>query len=252
LLGFWQQSQRYRKRFGTVDGLRVANDMANVGYRHVDARFVAVRIPGWHQPIWLRPETADLWVFDQLILGGELDIPLDPPPTRIIDGGANIGLASRIFAERWPKASIVAVEMEAGNFAALRQNTQNTPAIELRHAALWNERASVGVTPSEEYRELGFRASAAGSGPRVPTFALEDLLDELGWDHVGLVKLDIEGAEMQVLETAPRWIDRVDHLIVELHEQMVPGVEAAFRRVVNPRDWSVRQHGEYQVASRTR
>jgi tRNA1(Val) A37 N6-methylase TrmN6 len=45
----------------------------------------------------------------------------------IVDAGANIGMASIFFAQKYPDAKIIAVEAEASNFAMLARNVQPYP-----------------------------------------------------------------------------------------------------------------------------
>ena len=40
--------------------------------------------------------------------------------------------------------------------------------------------------------------------------------------------MDIEGSERGVLANSSTWIDRVDALVVELHDRKAPGCTAAF------------------------
>ncbi len=54
-------------------------------------------------------------------------------PETIVDAGANIGVTSIYFANRYPGAKIFAVEAEASNFAMLVKNTQAYPSI-TRHS----------------------------------------------------------------------------------------------------------------------
>jgi FkbM family methyltransferase len=237
------------RRYGVVHGLRVAQAMTHVEY-HEHGEPQPISVPGWQSPVWLRRGTTDALVFRQLLIGDELGFSLAGAPRRIIDGGANIGLASRAFAARWPEASIVAVELEAGNVRMAQRNTGAVPTITVMHGALWSEVGTVQVA-GEAGQEYGFRASAAPVvGTGVPAMTIESLLDHLGWATVDVVKLDIEGAEREVLSTGARWLPRVRHLVVELHERFAPGCDAAFDAVIDRTLWDVREHGEYLVASR--
>jgi hypothetical protein len=68
---------------------------------------------------------------------------------------------------------------------------------------------------------------------------------------VGLLKLDVEGAEVEVLASAERWIDRVDALMVEEHERYRPGCRTAIERVASRWGFSVTLSGDYHVLTRT-
>ncbi|MBP6443112.1 MAG: FkbM family methyltransferase [Gemmatimonadales bacterium] len=246
---FWDYGRPFRQRFGLLNGSALSWSLARAEYRAAAGDLVPIQVPGWPRPFCLRARTSDPAVFRQVLMGRELEVALDPAPRRILDGGMNFGLASLVFAHRWPDAQIVGVELEQGNAAAARRNCAELPAIRIIHGALWDTSGSVAV------RDAGadawsYQASANGDGIPVRAYRIAELLDELGWDQVDLVKLDIEGAERRVLADAPRWLPRVRHLLVELHDRFEPGCTDAFLAAVGGGDWSIREQGEYMLASR--
>lgn len=52
---------------------------------------------------------------------------------------------------------------------------------------------------------------------RVPATTLGALLNSLGVDRVGLLKIDIEGAEFDVLEPTDSALRRLDYVTCEFH-----------------------------------
>ena len=81
-----------------------------------------VYIPQYRHPIYLRRYTSDYSTFKQIYVKKDYDISIDFEPKIIIDAGANVGLASVYFANRFPNAIIYAIEPEQSNFEALVQN----------------------------------------------------------------------------------------------------------------------------------
>jgi hypothetical protein len=64
-------------------------------------------------------------------------------------------------------------------------------------------------------------ASRLGTGPdaadlEVDLYSFDDLLDRFGLDHVDVLRIDVEGAEFELLEHASRLCD-VDEVVGELH-----------------------------------
>jgi hypothetical protein len=55
----------------------------------------------------------------------------------------------------------------------------------------------------------------------VPGRTLRTILGEYGIDHVDLLKLDVEGAEYDVL-SSPEALDHVDEIIGEIHDDLLP------------------------------
>ena len=65
-----------------------------------------------------------------------------------------------------------------------------------------------------------------------------------------LVKMDIEGGELPVMSNCGSWIDRVDSIMIELHESTAPGATAAFDAATA--DFPVRwEEGELQCRARS-
>src|SRR5580658_7698465 len=46
-----------------------------------------------------------------------------------------------------------------------------------------------------------------------------DLLDRFGWDRIDLLKIDIYGAEKKLFENAALWVERVNMIVIELHDR---------------------------------
>jgi len=72
-----------------------------------------IQLPRYEKAIFLRKGTSDKKVFREVFLFKIYNFPWpDNPPKIIIDAGANIGLSSIFFANRFPDAMIIAVEPE--------------------------------------------------------------------------------------------------------------------------------------------
>ena len=68
-------------------------------------------------------------------------------------------------------------------------------------------------------------------------------------DSIDLLKMDIEGAEKDVLEKSSGWIDRVDVLCAELHDRICMGCDRAF--YLATKDFrTFERHGEKITAYR--
>ena len=134
---------------------------------------------------------------------------------RIIDGGANIGLATIYFKRHYPNSRIVAFEPDGNVYRALRENCERLgySDVDLCNAALWT---SDGTVDFAAEGSVGGRISTEPGErfeQRVPARRLRDLLGEA----VAFLKLDIEGAETDVLlDCRDRLVD-VENLFVEYH-----------------------------------
>lgn len=203
------------------------------------ARAVAVALALWLQAAVRRPlpipalrllvdgRTTTIRVSDEseffgsyeVLSTGDYDIDLGDV-RRVLDLGANVGFASMLFAERYPAAEVVAVEAAPDTFTRLANNVAGLPSVRVLHAA-------IGVDgPARVDLDLPSAERAAGEhGTVVPGRTLTRLLDDLGWDHVDLMKIDIEGGELAVF--ADPAMSRVRAIVGEVHggepSDLLPG-----------------------------
>lgn len=186
---------------------------------------VGVRLPHLGTTLWARPGTSDPATFDEVFLSGEYDLPFRGfVPDTILDLGANVGYTSVLFAARWPKARILAVEPSRENFGVLKQNVAAWPNVTALNAAVWGRSGRV-VISNPDGDSNAFRVSDASRSDRaaVQGMTLTELIHSLGEERVSLIKMDVEGAEAELFKTSDQWLDKTDILVVELHDRLVPG-----------------------------
>lgn len=201
--------------------------------------------------ITLRMGTSDFANYRGVMWSGEYDFPYPGAPRTIVDAGAYVGFASIWFAQRYPDATIVAVEADAENYAALCRNTRALPQVTPVHAALWNEPAELSVVDRGGDR-WSLRTSDDTAGPRrgvVPAVTVDGLLEAHGLDRVDILKVDIEGAETRVFADADRWIDRIGAIVMEQHDRFVPGCSEAVRAAATGFDVAI-ERGEHLFFAR--
>ena len=161
----------------------------------------------------LCPQWRDIFVASSLTFETTNTSP------RILDCGANIGLASLFFKRRYPAARITAFEADPAIAAMLEENVRCNGAadVEVVAAAVWTARGEVTFRP--DGADSGAVASLAGAPEagaiRVPTIRLAE---RLAAERVDLLKLDIEGAETEVLADCAGALGNVGALLLEVHE----------------------------------
>ncbi|MEK6809367.1 MAG: FkbM family methyltransferase, partial [Nanoarchaeota archaeon] len=87
-------------------------------------RPLQVRIKNVMHPLFLRPGTSDVPLLYHIFVEEEYNIKPKTKPSFIIDAGANVGFTAIYFANRFPKARIIAIEPEESNFKLLKKNTE--------------------------------------------------------------------------------------------------------------------------------
>lgn len=69
----------------------------------------------------------------------------------------------------------------------------------------------------------------------VDVVSLDALAARFGVDEIAFLKMDVEGAEHALLARSEEWLDRVEVLMIELHERIVAGCETAFAEATGDR-----------------
>jgi FkbM family methyltransferase len=99
------------------------------------------------------------------------------------------------------------------------------PQFSFHSVALAGCSGKLTLAPPQDSREGSWFASAAGAGAlQVPSMDLASLLRQNGHDHIDLLKLDIEGAEYDVIADLLRRRLPVRQVAVEYHHGILPGI----------------------------
>lgn len=241
-------SEKYRRRYGQIKGFLLWIHLR----RHVRVTrgmLHEVSVPGFDQQIFLRAGTSDVLVFIQIFVDGELDFDMCEDPTKIVDGGANIGLASIYFAHRFPNSRIVALEVDQSNFELLTRNTKGYPNITCVRKALWSGQAQLSiVNPADEPWAFRVGEAQKGDATSIAALGVSDLLEQFEGHRIDLLKIDIEGAEKEVFQNGVKdWIDCIGVIAVELHDNIVPGCSQALTKALVGRNHRMGRSGEYTI-----
>jgi FkbM family methyltransferase len=175
-------------------------------------------------PVYARPGSSDLVVFDQIFVHCEyrcLDDLTDPK--LILDCGANVGYSSTYFLSKFPGCFVVAVEPDPSNFEMLQRNLLPYEGrYTLIRAAVWPraELLRFNKTVAGLGREWARRVEPADCDTMddIETIDIPGLIARSPYKRVSLLKVDIEGAETELFGSEPRtWLRLVDNIVIELH-----------------------------------
>jgi FkbM family methyltransferase len=200
-------------------------------------------VPEARAEVELRLNSTDLPTFGQIFVNFEYESPCLPPTaSTIVDLGANIGLATLYFGARYPQASILSVEPDADNFGVLLRNTQSLQQrVHQYQAAIWTHDGQINLrTEDDANRSLGAWGIQVTTSPRpgqksVPCYRLATILDLVGFSTVDILKIDIEGAELELFSDGiDDCLSRIQVIIIETHDRFRPGSEAAVRNALAP------------------
>jgi FkbM family methyltransferase len=224
-----------------LDAVRLALSESSPGEIRVYLRPIAKKVV-------LRRQTTDVRCLEKVFVSDEYDPPFQLLPRVIVDAGANVGMATLFFAQRYPQAKILAIEPEASNFEMLKQNCQSLPNITLVRAALWPEHRELKIeNPVVDAWAFSISDECGSSdgSPRVPAITVTDILDRLCTDHIDLMKIDIEGSELHLFSrNSDKWLGQVHFIVIELHDRLIPGCSHAFYSALVSRKFSQELRGE--------
>jgi FkbM family methyltransferase len=152
---------------------------------------------------------------------------------RILDAGANIGVASLYFKSAFPKARICAFEADPEIADVLQRNLRAFchNDVEVHCAGVSNLKSEMKfITDGSDGGRLVTMSDDSAAGLSVPVVRLRDWLIE----PVDLLKLDIEGAEFDVVVDCEDRLDNVSNIFVEYHSfsstrQQLPELLAILR-----------------------
>jgi FkbM family methyltransferase len=154
---------------------------------------------------------------------------------RIIDCGGNIGLSSIFFKRRYPQCRLTVFEPDPEICAMLSENLRcfGFDDINVENKAVWTENGSVNFIASGGVS--GRIGEESEDSLLMQATRLRDLLEE----PVDFLKIDIEGAEHEVIRDCAPLPGNVDNIFIEYHsseaeEQQLDSIlrflkEAGFR-----------------------
>ena len=207
-------------------------------------KFKTIRVPNLRHPVVLRRNTSDLAVFEQIFFFDIYGFDTNYVPDTIVDCGANIGLASVFFANRFPAAKIIAVEPEMSNFEILKVNTALYPNIELVNKAIWHQCTSLIIDdPGIGHHGFTTKETAKVGSATIEAITIVDLMNKYGIDSIDILKIDIEGAEMELfMYDFDAWLPTVRCITIELHS--FRDASKPFIKAIGKYDFSLTTFGE--------
>lgn len=190
--------------------------------------WIRVTLPsGRRRRFWFE-DLTQAQALGEVLIDGDYDVPLDRKVRTIVDLGANAGQASIFLRDRYPQASILAVEADPDTARLTAWNLRTDPNVTVLVAAVTDHDGTVTFTrlPGHSW---GSNVLSAWSSPdsikvSVRSATLGTLLAEHSLDAVDLLKVDVEGAEIMAL-TSDASLARVDCVVGEVHPSLL-GISA--------------------------
>jgi FkbM family methyltransferase len=188
---------------------------------------------GLQHPLCLREGRSDPFFFGQIFLDQEFAPIRGLDVSSVLDLGGNIGLASIWFLNTFPRARVVTVEANPDNYPSLEANLR--PYVDratVVKGGVWWRQAPLALVRGQNEGDASVREAIPTDDPSIlmAGWDVPALMARGGFTQIDLLKMDIEGAEVDLLlNGTERWLPQVRNLSIELHG---PECEAALDRAL--------------------
>lgn len=194
---------------------------------------IVIKING--MPVSVRKGTRDLSIAISC-LTGEFELLRHLLPADfsgvIVDAGGYIGTSAMALHELYPQAQVIVVEPSVENLNMLKKNVGNLSRVKIVHGALVGGEVK-SIILKNRGTECGFTTV---NNPKdrmdatvlheTPAFRIRDLIEPD--QEIGLLKLDIEGGEVDLMKNDLEDLSRVPIIFAELHDKIVDGCTDMF------------------------
>jgi len=166
---------------------------------------------------------SDAFIFSEVFGQKCYEIELPFTPNTILDLGGNIGLSSIFFSQKYPNSSIATVEPMENNLKVLHENvSQNNANINILPVAVATEDGEVNICITDLDYDHHILTNDQNideeNTASVKAQSIKTVMHELGWGRINLLKMDIEGYEKVLLKEKANWLEYVDALCIEIHD----------------------------------
>jgi len=155
-----------------------------------------------------------IWQFKEIFVEEFYHFETNSKQPVIYDCGANVGTSCAYFKYQYPQSRIVAFEPNVNVAEYLLRNIKNNSLrkTEIINKAVWIHNKGI---------DLGMDDADASSihlntnKTKVDSVRLKDLLEQE--EKVDMLKIDIEGAEIEVLQDCRYSLNSVQNIFIEFH-----------------------------------
>jgi FkbM family methyltransferase len=134
----------------------------------------------------------------------------------IIDCGANVGLSTIYFKSICPSANVECFEPDISNFELLKLNIDScgfSEGVNIYNSAIWIENTTIDFINDGSLSSRISNGIDKSNSNKVEAVRLRDLINK----PVNFLKIDIEGAEYNVLKDIEDRLNFVDRMFLEYH-----------------------------------
>lgn len=166
--------------------------------------------------------STDKWSIHEIVLRDDYGLsPIANDCKTIIDLGANIGVFAVYAASLNPNTKVYAFEPHPDNYSRMLENIQNNNlegrVLSFAVACASND-AGRTFYITRDHRSHSFSTERSKNTMLVKTKSLEQIFQENNIAQCDLLKMDIEGAEYEILYSTPSQIlAKIRYITMEYH-----------------------------------
>ncbi|RJP33192.1 MAG: FkbM family methyltransferase [Phycisphaerales bacterium] len=158
------------------------------------------------------------------------------PDPLVVDCGSNIGMSVLYFKHVYPAARVIAFEPDPAIFPLLRENVERNglERVELHQAAVAAASGALGLA-SDGVCASCLEPYATDAAPRQPSVTVPAVrLGDVLTGPVDFLKMNIEGAEWDVIADGEPCLRHVREMVIEYHH--LPGLPRTLHRILQVLD----------------
>lgn len=175
-------------------------------------RYTQAKIRFLNYEILIVDYLSFIWQFKEIFVEKSYMFNSSSQTPVIYDCGANVGTSCIFFKEKFPGSKIKAFEPDPKVYKVLSENLKNYQGIEIINKAVWINND-----------EIEFSAEGADAGSiygnknkiKIQSIRLKNLIESE--NEIDMLKIDIEGAESEVLKDCGNSLENVKNIFIEYH-----------------------------------
>ncbi len=161
-----------------------------------------------------------IWQFKEIFVDDNYKFNSCSDEPVIFDCGSNVGTSCLYFSRLYPKSKIYAFEADPDVYSVLIQNVKSygMSNVTVFNKAVWKDEDGIEISQSGADGSSMF---TEGEKVKVQSISLNNLINKEA--VIDLLKIDIEGAEYEVLVDCKNSLSKVKNIFVEYHSYLNGG-----------------------------
>jgi FkbM family methyltransferase len=212
--------------------------------------YIKLDLKGYSHPVYARYGSSDLDVLYQVFIEKEYSCLDDLQDAKVIlDCGANVGYTSVYLLNQYNAAHVMAIEPDDENIKVFEKNlAPYSSKVSLVRSGIWSHKTGLSIDRGGgDGREWAIQVKETQVGQEPDLYArdISDLLKTSGFQHIDILKMDIEGSEAVVFsKNYDGWLCKVRNIAIELHGK---NCEKTFFKALAEYNYKLSTQGELTV-----